>query len=71
MVGQSTAEMPAGPPLMLLDVDGVLNPSAPTCPPAYTEHESSPAKNRYGCAPVTDHGYRNPAAERIRPRARA
>jgi len=30
-------------PLLLLDVDGVLNPfAAPACPPGYTEHEFFP-----------------------------
>jgi hypothetical protein len=32
-------------PLLLLDVDGVLNPfAAPACPPGYTEHEFFPGE---------------------------
>jgi len=32
-------------PLLLLDVDGVLNPFvAPACPPGYTEHEFFPGE---------------------------
>ncbi len=34
------------PPLLLLDVDGVLNPfAAPACPPGYTEHEFFPGED--------------------------
>lgn len=37
--------MPARLPLLLLDVDGVLNPyAAPCCPPGYTEHELFPGE---------------------------
>lgn len=33
-------------PLLLLDVDGVLNPfAAPACPPGYTEHEFFPGED--------------------------
>ena len=33
-------------PLLLLDVDGVLNPfAAPACPPGYTEHELFPGED--------------------------
>jgi HAD domain in Swiss Army Knife RNA repair proteins len=33
-------------PLLLLDVDGVLNPfAAPTCPPGYTEQEFFPGED--------------------------
>jgi HAD domain in Swiss Army Knife RNA repair proteins len=35
----------SGLPLLLLDVDGVLNPfAAPACPPGYTEHEFFPGE---------------------------
>ena len=34
-----------GRPLLLLDVDGVLNPfAAPACPPGYEEHEFFPGE---------------------------
>jgi hypothetical protein len=34
------------PPLLLLDVDGVLNPyAAPACPPGYTEHDLFPGED--------------------------
>src|ERR1700689_4784255 len=37
--------MAASLPLLLLDVDGVLNPfAAPACPPGYTEHEFFPGE---------------------------
>jgi HAD domain in Swiss Army Knife RNA repair proteins len=37
--------MTAGLPLLLLDVDGVLNPfAAPACPPGYTEHDFFPGE---------------------------
>ena len=37
--------MPARIPLLLFDVDGVLNPyAAPGCPPGYTEHELFPGE---------------------------
>ena len=45
--------MPARLPLLLLDVDGVLNPhAAPCCPPGYTEHELFPGEEavRVGAA---------------------
>ena len=33
-------------PLLLLDVDGVLNPfAAPACPPGYTEHQFFPGED--------------------------
>jgi hypothetical protein len=33
-------------PLLLLDVDGVLNPfAAPACPPGYTGHELFPGED--------------------------
>lgn len=35
-----------GLPLLLLDVDGVLNPyAAPGCPPGYTEHDFFPGED--------------------------
>ena len=35
--------MTSRPPLLLLDVDGALNPfAAPACPPGYTEHDFFP-----------------------------
>src|SRR5215468_9631031 len=35
------------PPLLLLDVDGVLNPfAAPACPPGYTEHDFFPGEEQ-------------------------
>src|SRR5262245_23549026 len=35
-----SADYDLRPPLLLLDVDGVLNPfAAPACPPGYTEHD--------------------------------
>ena len=38
--------MTASLPLLLLDVDGVLNPfAAPACPPGYTEHEFFPGED--------------------------
>ena len=37
--------MTASLPLLLLDVDGVLNPfAAPACPPGYTEHDLFPGE---------------------------
>ena len=40
MTAASPPAMTASPPLLLLDVDGVLNPfAAPACPAGYTEHE--------------------------------
>jgi Swiss Army Knife RNA repair-like protein len=37
--------MTTGLPLLLLDVDGVLNPfAAPGCPPGYTEHHFFPGE---------------------------
>lgn len=37
--------MTASLPLLLLDVDGVLNPfAAPACPPGYTEHDFFPGE---------------------------
>ena len=45
MTAVSTA-VTASLPLLLLDVDGVLNPfAAPACPPGYTEHEFFPGED--------------------------
>lgn len=40
-------------PLLLLDVDGVLNPfAAPACPPGYTEHEFFPGEDPVRLCPA-------------------
>jgi hypothetical protein len=40
-------------PLLLLDVDGVLNPfAAPACPPDYTEHEFFPGEEPVRLCPA-------------------
>ena len=43
--GHDQQAMTSCPPLLLLDVDGVLNPfAAPACPPGYTEHDFFPGE---------------------------
>jgi len=43
--GHDQQTMTSRPPLLLLDVDGVLNPfAAPACPPGYTEHDFFPGE---------------------------
>ena len=40
-------------PLLLLDVDGVLNPfAAAACPPGYTEHEFFPGEDPVRLCPA-------------------
>jgi hypothetical protein len=40
-------------PLLLLDVDGVLNPyAAPACPPGYTEHDLFPGEEPVRLCPA-------------------
>jgi hypothetical protein len=40
-------------PLLLLDVDGVLNPfAAPACPPGYSEHEFFPGEDPVRLCPA-------------------
>jgi hypothetical protein len=46
-------EMTASLPLLLLDVDGVLNPfAAPTCPPGYSEHDFFPGEEPVRLCPA-------------------
>ena len=47
-------------PLLLLDVDGVLNPfAAPACPPGYTQHEFFPGEEPVRLSRTTGDGCRN------------
>ena len=50
----SVGPLPAGPPVLLLDVDGVINPYGDACPPGYAEHDLFPDDEPVRVNP--DHG---------------